>query len=156
VSAPTTADTRQFTPNDIAIAVAKRIARVGDFDENWSRAVAERGIELAEDGAFTITTEGGQTFHLAVTQVASLAPVYATTVAAPDLKRQVLATHAACDLGHAEARHPSYLLHIPDCYDEANDSVWECGDEVTVDPLADPQAAVLSPQYSPAPSGGAR
>jgi len=61
-------DTRQFTPNQIAIAVAKRIARVGDFDENWSRAIAERGIELAEDGTFTITTEGGQTFHLTVTE----------------------------------------------------------------------------------------
>lgn len=63
-----TVDTRRFTPAQIAIAVAKRIARVGDFDENWSRAIAERGIELADDGGFTITTEGGQTFHLAVTE----------------------------------------------------------------------------------------
>lgn len=64
-------DTRRFTPNQIAIACAKRLARYADFDENWLAIIVERGIELAEDGAFTITTEGGQTFHLAVTEDAT-------------------------------------------------------------------------------------
>lgn len=70
----TTADTRRFTPNEIAITCAKRLARYADFDENWRALIVERGIELAEDGAFTITTEAGQTFHLAVTETARPAP----------------------------------------------------------------------------------
>jgi len=68
-------DTRRFTPNQIAIACAKRLARYADFDENWLAIIVERGIELAEDGAFTITTEGGQTFHLAVTDLAAVTDI---------------------------------------------------------------------------------
>jgi hypothetical protein len=63
----TAADTRQFTPNEIAVGVAKALIHHAEQSSDaWQALVAERGIELAEDGAFTITTEGGQTFHLTV------------------------------------------------------------------------------------------
>lgn len=60
-------DTRTFTPHEIAISAAKRLAGlVVDMDPAWIAAIAEHGIELAEDGAFTIATEGGQTFKVSV------------------------------------------------------------------------------------------
>lgn len=65
-------DTRHFTPGQIAIAAAKRLSAGIDgvqMDAAWTAAIAERGIELAEDAAFTITTEGGQTFRVVVAEV---------------------------------------------------------------------------------------
>jgi hypothetical protein len=61
MSAPTAA---RFTPAEIAEAVAKRVARVGDFDENVAAAFAQHGIELDDDG-FTLT-RGGQDFFVAI------------------------------------------------------------------------------------------
>lgn len=54
------------TAAEIAEAVAKRVARVGDFDDNVEAAFARHGIEIV-DGGFTITRDG-QTFRLTVTE----------------------------------------------------------------------------------------
>lgn len=65
VTAPSTP---RFTEDDVAMATAKRIARVGDFDSNVTRPFAAHGIELREPGAFTVVA-GTQQFRVAVTEL---------------------------------------------------------------------------------------
>lgn len=64
------------TANDAAICIAAAASEsLGGNDTlpesmrlDWRAAVKERGIELAEDGAFTIDLENGQQFHVRVVE----------------------------------------------------------------------------------------
>ena len=58
-----------LTPDTIAIGIAKRVARVGDFDTNIALPFIKRGITLAEEGAFTLAMPNGQTFRVAVSEL---------------------------------------------------------------------------------------
>lgn len=63
-------DTRRFAAKDIAVAVAKAVVHHAEhISDRWRAIVADRGIELAEFGSFTIATEAGQVFHLTAVEV---------------------------------------------------------------------------------------
>jgi hypothetical protein len=57
-----------LTPETVALAVAKRVARVGDFDENIAGPFRRRGIAIGGSGAFTVAL-GEQVFEVAVRDV---------------------------------------------------------------------------------------
>jgi hypothetical protein len=62
--------TRRFTPNEMAIAIAKRLTGEASVDGAWRDTIAEHGIDLtdpqASDRAVYIELENGQRFTLIV------------------------------------------------------------------------------------------
>lgn len=64
----------QLTPRLMAIAVCGRLGGKLPIDGPWTDAIAEHGIDLVDDHSaeLTITTERGQTFHIAITEQATV------------------------------------------------------------------------------------